>query len=90
MLQNLPFKDTRGSTVTNPGMLVSTVTTCTTTVHFIYQLQLIILYFYSSSGVPKLPSFTLKFATSKSFVVSNPVFVIYGTQVLYCNPCVPW
>lgn len=31
----------------------------------------------------------MKFATSKSFVVSNPVFVIYGTQVLYCNPCVP-
>ncbi|XP_042025896.1 aspartic proteinase-like protein 1 isoform X1 [Salvia splendens] len=39
-------------------------------------------YCYKSSpdGVPKLPSFTLKFATSKSFVVKNPVFVIYGTQ----------
>ncbi|KAH6760190.1 Eukaryotic aspartyl protease family protein [Perilla frutescens var. hirtella] len=37
-------------------------------------------YKSSSNGVPKLPSFTLKFATSKSFVVNNPVFVIYGTQ----------
>ncbi|XP_057783757.1 aspartic proteinase-like protein 1 isoform X4 [Salvia miltiorrhiza] len=37
-------------------------------------------YKSSSNGVPKLPSFTLKFATSKSFVVKNPVFVIYGTQ----------
>ncbi|KAL1569608.1 aspartic proteinase-like protein 1 [Salvia divinorum] len=37
-------------------------------------------YKSSSDGVPKLPSFTLKFATSKSFVVKNPVFVIYGTQ----------
>ncbi|KAL3829916.1 hypothetical protein ACJIZ3_018718 [Penstemon smallii] len=37
-------------------------------------------YKSSSHGVPKLPSLTLKFATNNSFVVSKPVFVIYGTQ----------
>ncbi|KAL7104431.1 hypothetical protein ACP275_08G244500 [Erythranthe tilingii] len=37
-------------------------------------------YKSSSHGVPKIPSLTLKFGTSNSFVVSNPVFVIYGTQ----------
>ncbi|KAK4483625.1 hypothetical protein RD792_010825, partial [Penstemon davidsonii] len=36
--------------------------------------------FSSSHGVPKLPSLTLKFAANNSFVVSKPVFVIYGTQ----------
>ncbi|KAL0344352.1 UNVERIFIED_CONTAM: Aspartic proteinase-like protein 1 [Sesamum angustifolium] len=37
-------------------------------------------YKSSSQGVPKIPSLTLKFATSNSFVVNDPVFVIYGTQ----------
>ncbi|PIN26741.1 Aspartyl protease [Handroanthus impetiginosus] len=37
-------------------------------------------YKSSSQGVPKVPSLTLKFAMSNGFVVSNPVFVIYGTQ----------
>ncbi|KAK6150456.1 hypothetical protein DH2020_015388 [Rehmannia glutinosa] len=39
-------------------------------------------YCYKSSSheVRQTPSLTLKFATAKSFVVSDPVFVIYGTQ----------
>ncbi|KAL8472045.1 hypothetical protein ACS0TY_029321 [Phlomoides rotata] len=37
-------------------------------------------YKFSSNGMPTIPSFTLKFAKSNSFVVSNPVFVIYGAQ----------
>lgn len=37
-------------------------------------------YKSSSQGEPKIPSLTLKFATSNSFVVKDPVFVIYGTQ----------
>ncbi|KAL6552184.1 hypothetical protein OROGR_008338 [Orobanche gracilis] len=37
-------------------------------------------YEFSSHEVPKVPSLTLKFATTKGFVVENPVFVIYGTQ----------
>ncbi|KAL6576040.1 hypothetical protein OROHE_000511 [Orobanche hederae] len=37
-------------------------------------------YEFSSHEVPKIPSLTLKFATTKGFVVENPVFMIYGTQ----------
>ncbi|KAL2498777.1 Aspartic proteinase-like protein 1 [Abeliophyllum distichum] len=37
-------------------------------------------YKSSSEGLPKIPSLTLKFATNNSFVVHDPVFVIYGTQ----------
>lgn len=37
-------------------------------------------YKSSSEGLPKIPSVSLKFATNNSFVVHDPVFVIYGTQ----------
>ncbi|KAG8383485.1 hypothetical protein BUALT_Bualt04G0018200 [Buddleja alternifolia] len=37
-------------------------------------------YKSSSNGVPKIPSLTLRFAMNNSFVVSSPVFMIYGTQ----------
>lgn len=43
------------------------------------------VFSHSSDGVPKIPSVTLKFATNNSFVVHDPVFVIYGTQVGSCN-----
>lgn len=83
MLQNQALKDTHGSTATNPGVFVLTV-------NHVLKLPVDLFidtadYFMenSSDGVPKLPSFTLKLATSKSFVVKNPVFVIYGTQVIW-------
>ncbi|PHT31846.1 Aspartic proteinase-like protein 1 [Capsicum baccatum] len=37
-------------------------------------------YKSSSEGLPKIPSFTLKFMMNSSFVVQDPVFVIYGSQ----------
>lgn len=37
-------------------------------------------YESSSQDLPKIPSVTLKFTLNNSFVVHNPVFVIYGNQ----------
>ncbi|XP_075084371.1 aspartic proteinase-like protein 1 isoform X2 [Nicotiana tabacum] len=37
-------------------------------------------YKSSSEGLPKIPSFTLKFMTNSTFIVQDPVFVIYGSQ----------
>ncbi|XP_006363948.1 aspartic proteinase-like protein 1 isoform X4 [Solanum tuberosum] len=39
-------------------------------------------YCYKSSSevLPKIPSFTLKFTANSSFIVQDPVFMIYGSQ----------
>ncbi|XP_051140722.1 aspartic proteinase-like protein 1 isoform X2 [Andrographis paniculata] len=37
-------------------------------------------YESSSQEMPKIPTLTLKFATSSGFIVSNPVLMIYGTK----------
>ncbi|XP_015074092.1 aspartic proteinase-like protein 1 isoform X1 [Solanum pennellii] len=37
-------------------------------------------YKSSSEGLPKIPSFTLKFTMNSSFIVQDPVFMIYGSQ----------
>lgn len=37
-------------------------------------------YKSSSEGLPKIPSFSLKFMMNSSFIVQDPVFVIYGSQ----------
>lgn len=39
------------------------------------------IWLTSSQRLPKLPSVKLMFPQNNSFVVNNPVFVIYGTQV---------
>ena len=95
MLQELAMKDILGSTAINPGNLHRIMRDpCYTELsweHFGSSLPFLcpficdnikkFMCLYSSQVMPKTPSLVLKFAVNNSFVVHDPVFIIYGNQV---------